>query len=102
MLVQRIRSEGSMCDACAADLCESAVGAQTPLGVLVKRTFSSKVTVLRRREHRLFENQLGGVPISDFTLVARHAVTIVQAQRGGLQASPRPPTLMLLSWRVRL
>ena len=88
----------SICGACAAELCEYGGGGGPPSGVLVKHTFSSKVSVLTRRKHRLFENRLGEVPLSDFTvtlhlqcnltecgftLVARHAVTTLQAQRGG-------------------
>jgi len=69
------------CGACAVDLLrkspyavpaqricmKTAVGAD-PRGGLVKHAFSSKVSVLPRREHRLFENQVGGVPLSDFTV----------------------------------
>jgi len=46
----------------------TAVGADPPSGGLVRHVFSSKVNVLRRREHRLFENRFGGVPLSDFTV----------------------------------
>jgi len=53
--------------ACAADLGENGGGVSTR-GGLVKHAFSSKVSVLPGREHRLFENGLGGVPLSDFTV----------------------------------
>ena len=52
----------TICGACATDLKKSAAWAPTPRGGLVKHAFSSKVSVLPRREHRLFENRLGGVP----------------------------------------
>ena len=61
----------TICGACAADLGQerkSAAGARGPRGGLVKHAFSSKVSVLPRREHRLFENRFGGVPLSDFTV----------------------------------
>ena len=57
----------TICGACAADLCEVGGGGRTS-GGLVKHAFSSKVSVLPRRQHHLFENRLGGVPLSDFTV----------------------------------
>ena len=52
----------TICGDCAANLGEDGGGGSTPRGALVKHAFSSKVSVLPRREHRLFENRLGGVP----------------------------------------
>ena len=53
----------TICGACAADLKKTAVGAD-PRGALVKHAFSSKVSVLLRRQHHLFENRLGEARVS--------------------------------------
>ena len=98
-------------------ICAKSAAGAAPSGALVKHVFSWKVNVLPRRQHRLFENRLGGVPLSDFTVTlhlqcnltecgftlgARHAVnTMLKHSAADLQATPLPPTLILDSWRVR-
>jgi len=57
----------SKCHACAMRLSDFGAGGGLS-GALVKHAFSSKVSVLPGREHRLFENRLGGVPLSDFAV----------------------------------
>ena len=59
-------------------------------GALVKHAFSSKVSVLPRREHRLFENRLGGVPLSDFTVTLHLQCNLTELGNGLLLNTPLP------------
>jgi len=59
-----------------------------PRGALVKHAFSSKVSVLPRREHRLFENRFGGVPLSDFTVTVHLQCNLTELK---IYVSPDTP-----------
>ena len=58
----------SICNACATHLWDQGGEGGTPSGALVNHTFLGKVSVLQGRQHTLFEKQLGGVTLSDFTV----------------------------------